>query len=109
MRILAIDVGGTNVKVEVSSSDQRRSFPSGRALTAQMMVDGVKELTSDWNFEAVTVGVSAPVVHGKLIHGPHNLGGGWVGFDFQAAFGKPTKLVIDAAMQAFGDYQGGRM
>ena len=109
MNILAIDVGGTTVKFEVSNCDQRRSFRSGPKLTAQDMVDHVKEQTSDWSFEAVTVGVPAPVIHGKLIHEPHNLGGGWVGFDFHAAFGKPTKLVNDAAMQALGDYEGGRM
>ncbi len=109
MNILTIDVGGSSVKLEVSNGDQRRSFPSGPTLTAEQMVDGVKERTGDWEFEAISIGVPAPVIHGKLVHEPHNLGGGWVGFDFEAAFGKPTKLVNDAAMQALGDYEGGRM
>lgn len=109
MNILSIDVGGTNIKFEVSGSDQRRSFPSGPTLTAQQMVDGVLQQCDDSEYEVVSIGVPTPVVHGKLIHEPHNLGGGWVGFDFQAAFGKPVKLVNDAAMQALGDYEGGRM
>lgn len=109
MNILVIDVGGSSVKWEISGSDQRGSFPSGPTLTAQQMVDRVKERTVDWEIVAVSIGVPAPVIHGKLIHEPHNLGGGWVGFDFEAALGKPTKLVNDAAMQALGDYEGGRM
>lgn len=109
MNILSIDVGGTHVKFEVSGSDTRREFASGPTLTAQQMVDGVLEQTSDWAYDVVSIGVPAPVIHGKLVHEPHNLGTGWVGFDFQAAFGKPTKLVNDAAMQALGDYEGGRM
>jgi polyphosphate glucokinase len=109
MNILAIDVGGSSVKFEISGNDERRSFPSGAKLTAQEMIDGIKLHVSDAEFDAVTIGVPAPVIHGKLVHEPHNLGGGWVGFDFPAAFGKPTKLVNDAAMQALGDYDGGRM
>ncbi|CAK9056404.1 4-alpha-D-glucan glucohydrolase) (Glucan 1 [Durusdinium trenchii] len=73
------------------------------------MVDGVLDQTSDWTYDVISIGVPAPVIHGKLVHEPHNLGTGWVGFDFQAALGKPTKLVNDAAMQALGDYEGGRM
>jgi len=109
MNILSIDVGGSSVKFEISGNSERRSFKSGSMLTAQQMVDGVKEQTKDWKFDAISIGIPAPVIHGKLVHDPHNLGKGWVGFDFQAAFGKPTKMVNDAAMQALGDYRGGRM
>ena len=108
-RVLVIDIGGSGVKFGVPESDRNGSFPSGPSLTAQQMVDGVKAHTEGWHFDVVTVGIPAPVVHDRLIQEPHNLGSGWMGFDFAAAFGKPTKLVNDAAMQALGDYKGGRM
>ena len=109
MIILSIDVGGSNVKFLLSNSDERRKFPSGPDLTAQQMVDQVKENTADWKFDAISIGIPAPVIREKVIHDPHNLGSGWVDFDFSAAFGLPTKVVNDAAMQALGDYKGGRM
>src|SRR5262245_15085226 len=100
MKILAIDIGGTNVKVKCSEGDEARRFPSGKELSAQQMVDGVQELTKDWSYDVLTAGFPGPIVKGQIVQEPVNLGKGWVGFDFTAAFGKPTRLINDAAMQA---------
>ena len=107
--ILAVDVGGSHVKALRSSGGERRRFESGPDLTARQMVDGVLELTSDWDYDVVSVGIPAPVRDGKVAREPVNLGEGWLEFDFEQAFGKPTKVVNDAVMQALGDYQGGTM
>ena len=107
--VLAVDVGGSNVKAVLNGVDERRRFASGKHLSAQKMVDGVLELTSDWDYVGISVGVPSPVVHGKVVRDPVNLGKGWQGFDFEQAFGKPTKVINDAAMQALGSYEGGRM
>ena len=109
LEVLGIDVGGRRVKVLRSSGGERRRFDSGPALTARQMVDGVAALTGDWSYDAVSVGVPAVVHDGHVVAEPVNLGDGWVGFDFEAAFGKPTQIVNDAVMQAVGSYQGGRM
>jgi len=108
-RILAVDIGGSNVKVLLSTGGERRRFPSGPNLTAQQMVEGVLDATKDWDYDVVSVGVPTPVTGGKIVHDPVNLGEGWAGFDFEQAFGKPTQVVNDAAMQALGSYEGGRM
>lgn len=108
-RILVIDVGGTHVKCLCSGHRVPRRFDSRSTLTAQEMVDEVRRLTHDWRYEGVAIGYPGPVLHGKPVREPHNLGRGWVGFDFAAAFGCPVKLVNDAAMQALGSYRGGRM
>ena len=107
--VLAVDVGGSNVKAVLNGLDERRRFPSGRKLTAADMVEGVLEMTSDWSYTGVSVGVPAPVIDGRVVKEPVNLGKSWAGFDFEAAFGKPTKVINDAAMQALGSYEGGRM
>ena len=107
--VLAVDVGGSHVKAVLNGVDERRRFASGTSLSAQRMVDGVLEMTSDWEYVGVSVGVPAPVVDGRVVRDPFNLGKGWKGFDFEKAFGKPTKLINDAAMQALGSYEGGRM
>jgi polyphosphate glucokinase len=107
--VLAVDVGGSHVKALTSNETERRRFKSGHSLTAEQMVDGVLEIVDGWPWDVVSVGIPAPVRGGKLIHEPLNLGGGWVGFDYEAAFGKPTKIVNDAVMQAVGSYEGGRM
>ena len=107
--VLAIDVGGSHVKMLLNGASQRRRFVSSKKLTPGEMVSGVREGTADWKYEVVSVGVPAPVLSGRLIHDPANLGKGWIGFDFEAAFGKPTKVINDAAMQALGSYEGGRM
>lgn len=107
--VLAVDVGGSHVKAVLNGLDERRRFPSGKKLTAEQMVAGVLEMTSDWKYVGVSVGVPAPVVDGRVVREPVNLGTGWVEFDFETAFHTPTKVVNDAAMQALGSYAGGRM
>jgi polyphosphate glucokinase len=108
-RVLAIDVGGSHVKTRVSSGREVRQFESGPDLTPGKMVAHVHELTGDWTYDAVSIGYPGMVLHGKVVMEPHNLGAGWVGFDFRKAFGRPTHILNDAAMQAIGSYEGGRM
>ncbi len=107
--VLAVDVGGSHVKTVLNGIDERRRFPSGPKMTAQQMVDGVLDMTKDLEYTHVSVGVPAPIKDGKPVHDPMNLGKGWTGFDFEQAFGKPTKVINDATMQALGSYEGGRM
>ena len=109
MKVLAVDVGGTHVKILATGEREKREFPSGPKLTAHQMVAGVKRLARGWRYEVVSIGYPGPVVHDHVVAEPHNLGTGWVGFDFKRAFGRPVRLVNDAAMQALGSYQGGRM
>jgi polyphosphate glucokinase len=109
MNILVIDVGGTTVKILATGHDEPRTFSSGPILTAQQMVARVIQLAADWRYEVVSVGYPGFVVHGRPVVEPHNLAPGWVGFDFQTAFGRPVKVINDAAMQALGSYQGGKM
>jgi len=78
-------------------------------MTARQMVKAVRELTAGWKYDAVSIGFPGPVIHGRIVAEPHNLGGGWVAFDFRKAFGRPVKIINDAAMQALGSYRGGRM
>jgi polyphosphate glucokinase len=107
--ILAIDVGGTNVKVRDQNHADPVKIPSGLTMTCAEMVKQVKNATSGWGYTQVSIGYPGPVVRGHPAQEPHNLGAGWVGFDFEKAFGCPVKLVNDAAMQAVGSYEGGRM
>ncbi|MDA0802185.1 MAG: ROK family protein [Planctomycetota bacterium] len=109
MRVLTIDVGGTHVKVRVPDVEEKRRFPSGKALTAPLMAEGVKEIAKDWAYDCVSIGLPTPIDHCKPVHEPHNLGGGWVDFDYAGAFGVPVRLINDAAMQALGHDNGGRM
>ncbi len=109
MRILVIDVGGTHIKLLATGRRTPIRLPSGPDLTATAMVNAVKTAATAWQYDAVSVGFPGPVVHGRAVSEPRNLGGGWVGFNFQRAFGKPVKVMNDAAMQALGSYQGGRM
>ena len=109
MKVLALDVGGTNVKMLASGHEARRKFPSGPTLTAKQMVDEVREGAADWKYDVVSIGYPGPVLDGRLLAEPHNLGKGWVGFNFEKAFGCPVKIVNDAAMQALGSYKGRRM
>ncbi len=107
--VLAVDVGGSHVKLLLAGESEPRRFDSGPTLTAEQMVDGVKQAAEGWDYDAVTVGIPTPIHHGRLAVDPVNLGKGWAGFDFKRAFGKPTLVVNDAAMQAVGSYEGGRM
>jgi hypothetical protein len=107
--ILAVDVGGTNIKVLATGQKEPIKIPSGLKMTAKRMVKEVREATKDWNYAVVSIGYPGPVIHGHPLSEPHNLASGWVGFDFRKAFGKPVRLVNDAAMQALGIYHGGRM
>jgi polyphosphate glucokinase len=109
MKILVIDIGGTNVKMLASGQDIPRKFPSGKEMTPLQMVHGVIEATKDWEYEAISIGYPGPVLCGQPIAEPVNLGPGWMGFDFAAAFHLPVKVINDAAMQALGSYQGGKM
>ena len=109
MKVLVIDIGGTNVKMLASEQDTPRRFPSGRELTPRQMVEGVLEATRDWEYDAVAIGYPGPILCGQPMAEPANLGPGWVGFDFDAAFQRPVKITNDAAMQALGSYQGGKM
>lgn len=107
--VLVIDVGGTSVKILATGQAEHRSFRSGRMLTPRRMISGVKKLARDWTYEVVSIGYPGPVLHGRPIADPYNLGRGWIAFDFAAAFGRPTKVINDAAMQALGSYRGGKM
>ncbi len=108
-KILVVDVGGTHVKVLATGQRVERKIVSGPTMTPAKMVEDVKSLTKDWKYDVVSIGYPGPVVSGRPLHEPHNLGGGWVGFNFAKAFGHPVKMVNDAAMQALGSYRGGRM
>jgi len=107
--VLAVDVGGSHVKALASNEREPRRCVSGRKLTPGKMVERVLALAEGWSWDVVSVGIPTPVRSGKPIAEPVNLGVGWVGFDYERAFGKPTKVVNDAAMQALGSYEGGRM
>jgi polyphosphate glucokinase len=109
MKILAVDVGGTHVKILATGEKQKREIVSGPRMTARQMVSRVKKLAHGWAYDAVSVGFPGPVLHDRPIAEPHNLGPGWMGFDFASAFGLPVRVVNDAAMQALGSYEGGKM
>ncbi len=107
--VLAVDVGGSHVKVLASDQQDRRRAPSGPTMTAEQMVALALGAAEGWSFDVVSVGIPAVVHGGRVVLEPVNLGEGWVGYDFERAFGKPTKVLNDAAMQALGSYDGGRM
>jgi polyphosphate glucokinase len=109
MNILAIDVGGTHLKILASGEKVKREIDSGPTLTARQMVSSVKKLADGWKYDAVSIGYPGPVVHDRPMAEPYNLGKGWMGFNFAAAFERPTKVINDAAMQALGSYRGGKM
>jgi hypothetical protein len=107
--VLVIDVGGTNVKLLATGEKEARKHPSGRTMTPQKMVELVKKAASDWKYDCISLGYPGPIINGHPLREPHNLGRGWVGFNFQKAFGCPVKILNDAAMQAVGSYKGRRM
>src|SRR5215468_2308741 len=108
-KVLVVDVGGTSVKILATGQGERRSFPSGPELTPGLMVSGVKKLAADWTYDVISIGYPGPVLRDRPVAEPYNLGRGWVGFDFAGAFGHPVKVINDAAMQALGSYEGGKM
>jgi len=109
MRVLVVDVGGTHVKLRHSGSPDVRRFDSGDGYTPRQVIAGIQANTADWKFDVVTIGIPSPVLRGEVIEEPWNLGTGWIGFDWAAALGKPVRLINDAAMQALGSDEGGRM
>jgi polyphosphate glucokinase len=109
MKILVIDVGGTHVKVRVTGQKNRLEIPSGLTMTANKMVVAVRKIIAGWKYDVITIGYPGLVLHGRIVSEPHNLGHGWVKFDFKKAFGRPVKIINDAAMQALGSYEGRRM
>jgi polyphosphate glucokinase len=109
MNVLVVDVGGTHVKILATGQKERREFASGPTMTPAEMVAGAFGAAEGWNYDVVSIGYPGPVLRGKPVAEPHNLGQGWVGFDFESAFKHPVKVINDAAMQALGSYRGGRM
>jgi len=106
---MVLDVGGNHVKILATGQEEPHEFASGSSMTAEKVVYGVLKIAEGWKYEAVSIGYPGVVLHGKPVSEPHNLGPGWVGFDFEGAFGCPVKLINDAAMQALGSYEGGKM
>jgi polyphosphate glucokinase len=109
VKVLSVDLGGTNVKCLASGETKRRKRPSGPDFTPQELVDSVRKMSGDWEYQAISIGFPGPVSDDGPGREPHNLGPGWLGFDFELAFGMPVKMLNDAAMQALGSYEGGRM
>ncbi|HNB23801.1 MAG TPA: ROK family protein [Candidatus Melainabacteria bacterium] len=108
-RVLAIDIGGTNVKLLLNGQTETRKFPSSKEMTPADFIEQVKAYTADWDYNCVSIGYPGLTGPNGPLSEPGNLGPGWVAFDFQAAFNMPVKLMNDAAMQALGSYEGGRM
>ncbi|HTV86210.1 MAG TPA: glucose-6-phosphate isomerase [Dyella sp.] len=108
-RVLAIDIGGSHVKAMISGNAREVEIKSSRTLTPEAMIKLLRPLIRSWKYDAVSIGYPGPVLHERIAREPYNLGKGWVGFDFTKAFGCKTKVVNDAAMQALGSYEGGRM
>ena len=109
MNVLVIDIGGSHVKILVTGEKVSRKFVSGPTLTPNQMVAGVKKLAADWKYDAVSIGYPGAVLRNRPVAEPHNLGRGWMGYDFKRAFNRPVKIVNDAAMQALGSYRRGKM
>lgn len=109
MNVLVVDIGGTHVKMLATGQKESRAFVSGMTLTPEMMVSGVKKLANNWKYEPVSIGYPGPVLRNRPVAEPRNLAPGWVGFDFESAFGLRVKIINDAALQALGSYQGGKM
>ncbi|GAA5497386.1 polyphosphate glucokinase [Rubritalea halochordaticola] len=108
-QILVIDVGGSNIKMIATGQAERIKIPSEPDMTPEQMIKLVQEATAEWDYDHVALGIPCVVLHGEPATNPVNLGKGWIGFDFEKAFGVPTKVINDAAMQAYGCYHGGTM
>jgi polyphosphate glucokinase len=109
VKTLVVDIGGTHVKILATGQREHRQARSGPKMTPRRMVAIVKRLAADWRYDRVSIGYPGPVLHGRPVAEPHHLGTGWTTFDFAKAFGRPVKIINDAAMQALGSYRGGRM
>ncbi|HLJ73207.1 MAG TPA: ROK family protein [Thermoanaerobaculia bacterium] len=108
-KVLVVDVGGTNVKMRMKGQKEPTKIPSGPTMTSKKAVEIVKQNTKGWDYDCISLGYPGPIINGRPLREPHNLGGGWVGFDFHRAFGRPVRILNDAAMQALGSYRRGRM
>lgn len=108
-KTLVLDIGGSHVKAMATGKRQPVKIESGPDLTPKLMLERLEAVLDGWEYQHVSIGLPAPVIHGHVLHDPHNLGDGWVGFDFSTAFSRPVRLINDAAMQALGSYSGGRM
>jgi polyphosphate glucokinase len=109
MTTLVIDIGGTNVKVMLPGRPEPVKIPSGKSMTPKKMVGAIRDVTKDWQYDNIAIGYPGPVVKGRPAREPHNLGKGWVRFDYEKALGKPVRIINDAAIQALGSYSGGTM
>jgi polyphosphate glucokinase len=109
LRVLVVDIGGSNLKISTNGRRSPLKIPSGPGMTPRRMVAEVMRATREWSYDAVSIGYPGPVARNHPAMEPSNLGAGWVRFNYRKAFGKPVKLMNDAAMQALGSYQGGRM
>ena len=109
MKVLVIDIGGAHVKILATGQKQSRKFPSGPKMTPRKMVAGVKKLAKDWKYDAISIGYPGVVLGNRVVADPYNLGEGWAGFNLEAAFKRPVKVINDAAMQALGSYKHGKM
>jgi polyphosphate glucokinase len=109
MNVLVIDIGGTKVKMLATGEEAPRKFESGPTMAPKDLVMQAKKLANGWIYEAISIGYPGVVHHNRIVSEPHNLARGWVGFDFEAVFGQPVKIMNDAAMQALGSYRGGKM
>jgi polyphosphate glucokinase len=108
-KVLVVDIGGTHIKLLATGYRTAVKIPSGPDMTPEIMISAVDKAVSKWQYSKVSIGYPGPVLNGKPVAEPHNLVPGWVGFNFEKAFKRPVKLVNDAAMQAIGSYEGGRM
>jgi polyphosphate glucokinase len=109
MDVLVIDIGGSSVKLWHTAHEEHRKYSSGKSLTPEKMIEETKDLAHDWQWEAIALGLPCRVSNGRPVEDPQNLGSGWVAFNFAAAFGQPVRVMNDAALQALGSYDGGRM
>jgi polyphosphate glucokinase len=109
MKVLVLDIGGTHVKIYAKGHREPQKIASGPAMTPKKMVKDVLDTLDSWNYDVVSIGYPGPVVRGRPLRDPAHLGPGWVGFDYQKAFGRPVKIINDAAMQALGSYRGNAM
>lgn len=107
-KVLVIDIGGTNLKIHATGAGPTVKVKSGSTMTAAQMAAAVKKVAAKWQYDVVAIGYPGPVIKNRPMLEPHNLGGGWMKFDFEKAFGRPVKIINDAAMQALGGHRGGR-